>query len=138
ALLGERRVALDNARAHPGARLVRLFGVLGELQRRAAMPDGEVGAAERAVLALHQLVLQRSFVHSVHEVERAWPQLDGVVVLAVAIGAGHRGEAGEYGNRGHECGREQDSAHGSLLELATRCARVRPRTGCYDAGIKAT
>src|SRR5262245_40709524 len=104
------------------------------------MPDGEVGAAERTALAVHQRVLQRSLVHSVHEVERAWPELDGVVVLAVVIGAGHGGEGEEHGHRGSQCGREQCFTHESLLELALLelappCATLRRRS--YEAGMKA-
>ena len=66
----ERDVALDDAGTLPRSTLVRLLGVLGELQRRAAVPDREVGAMERPVLALHQPVLQRAFIHALNQVER--------------------------------------------------------------------
>ena len=71
---------------------------------------------------------EKVVAHALPKVQRALDLLEKAL--------GHGGEAGEYGNRGREYGCEQDSAHESLLELATRCARVRPRPGCYAAGIK--
>ena len=51
-VLGERHVALQDARAHARARLVALLGVLGELQRAAAaVADRERRLLERAVAA---------------------------------------------------------------------------------------
>jgi hypothetical protein len=50
-VLGERHVAFEDAGAHPGARPIGLFGVLGELQRRTAMAYGEGGALKRPLLA---------------------------------------------------------------------------------------
>ena len=119
AVLGEGHVALHDARAHARAGLVGLLGVLGELQRGAAMADGEVGAVERAVLALLQLVLERAFVHAVDQIERPRAELDGVVGPAGGrrrIGEGHGAEAGEHGKRGCERDRVQDVAHEFLLE----------------------
>src|SRR5215510_16014410 len=106
-MLREGDVAFDDARAHPRARLVGLLGVLGELQRGAAVSDGEVSAAEWAVLALLQFVLQRAFVHAVDEVERARPELDalvGTTRIVVAIVVGPRARSGGGGDDGEQNG----------------------------------
>jgi hypothetical protein len=51
AIAGEGHIAFNDARAHPRSGLVRLLGVLGKLQRGAAVAYGEVRAVNRFVLA---------------------------------------------------------------------------------------
>ena len=88
AVLRERHVAFDDARAHARAGFVGFLRVFGKLQRRAAMRNREVGAAERTVLALEQPRLERPCVHALHQVERARAELDGLIgafVVAVVI-----------------------------------------------------
>ena len=75
-VLGERHVALDDACAHARAGLVGFLCMFGQLQRRAAMRNREVGTAERAVPALEQAGLERSGIHALHEEERTLAQLD--------------------------------------------------------------
>src|SRR5262249_13792563 len=122
---GEGYVAFDDSRAHPRAGLVGLLRMLGELERTPAVTDREIGAAERAVPALHQLVLQRPFVHSLHEVERTWSELDRFVVPVVAIGRGGERKAHEHGERSRERGRKQDVAHGYLPGFVDAGAGLR-------------
>jgi len=50
--------------------------MLGELQRRATVADGELGLVELAALrALLQATLERAFAHVVHQEERALAKL---------------------------------------------------------------
>src|SRR6185312_9408061 len=55
--------------------------VLGEFERRAAVADREIGAAERAVLAGKEFVLQLARVHALHEIVRARADLHARLVL---------------------------------------------------------
>jgi hypothetical protein len=64
----ERHVAFDDAGAHPRRRLIGLPGVLGELQRRAAMADGKIGLV-KGPGALAQFLFQRPVLHPVDEVK---------------------------------------------------------------------
>lgn len=85
AVLRERDVALDDAGTLPRCGLVRLLGVFRELQRRTAVPDREVCAAEGAVFALHQPVLQRAFIHALNQVERPRPKLDRTAIFLAVL-----------------------------------------------------
>jgi hypothetical protein len=86
---GEADVALHDAGAHAHRGLVGLLRVLGELQRRAAVADREVGFAERARGAFLQALLQLARPHGVHQVERPRPELHGAAFpIVVAIGEG--------------------------------------------------
>jgi hypothetical protein len=100
AVLRERHVALDDARALARARGVRLFRVLGELQRRAAMRDRELRAAHEVAGAGGELALERAVVHAVDEKGRAVADLDGSVaaVAAARVVARDRGRS-QAGNR---------------------------------------
>ena len=82
AVCGEGDIALDDTGAHTCAGLIRLFRVLGELQRSATMGNREVSATERAVLALQQLLFKRTLVHPLDEIERARPELYGITFVA--------------------------------------------------------
>ena len=123
AILGEGDVALDDAGAHARTGHVRDIRVLGELQRRSAMADGKVGAIERAVLALHQLVLKPALVHALDQVERPRAELYArffpIVVIPVRIiiavvGGCKRGRDGKQRN-GNSQGIDGLADHGNLL-----------------------
>ena len=75
-VLGEGHVALDDAGAHARGGVVRLLGVLGELQRGAAVADREVGAARLVVEACQESLLERAVVHLVDEELGSRAELD--------------------------------------------------------------
>ena len=85
AVLRERDVAFNDPRTLAHCALIRLLGMFGELQRRTTMPDREVSPAERAVLTLHQPVLERPFIHAVDQVERPRPKLDRIVIFLAVM-----------------------------------------------------
>ena len=83
AVLGERNVALDDARALTRAGGVRLFGVFRQQQRRAAMRDRELGAANEIIRAAQQFALEFALVHAIDEPQRAFAHLDGWIATLV-------------------------------------------------------
>jgi hypothetical protein len=73
-----------------------------EQQGSATMRDGEIGAVERPVLALHQAILELAFVHTLNQVERARTELHGVVgetTATVRVGRGDQKGRGGNGQR---------------------------------------
>ena len=74
AVLCKGHVAFDDAGAHAGGRDIRLFRMLGKLQRCAAVADGKVGLAKRPG-ALAELLLQRPVLHLVDQIKRSRPDL---------------------------------------------------------------
>jgi hypothetical protein len=91
-------VAFNDSGAHACARLICLTGMLGKLQRRAAVADGEIGAVERSVAAARELRLERAVLHVVDHKERPRPELNTLVALPIAAvvvaGMQGRGESG--------------------------------------------
>ena len=148
AVLRECDVALDDARAHARRGLVGLLGVLGELERGAAMADGEIGAVERPLLALLQLVLEPPVVDAVDQVERPRAELDAGVALPVVVsivvavtivivapvGMGERGEGRESEERCRDGERTECVAHAGLLgrigESGEACHRAPAGSLC--------
>src|SRR5262249_33931046 len=75
AVLGEGYVAFQYTRAHTRRGLIGFLGMLRKLERRAAVPDREIGARERS-LALPQFVLERTILHLLDQVEWARSELN--------------------------------------------------------------
>jgi len=86
AVLGEGDIALDDAGSHARPGAVSHVGMLRELHGRAAVADGEVGAVERTVLALHQAVLELALIHTLHQVEGPRAELHAIVGMSAALG----------------------------------------------------
>ena len=91
AVLGESHIAFDHARTLARTGFIRFLGVLGELQRGAAMSDGEIGLVERTGLAALQLVLEAAVVQTVDQIEGAVADLHraarwrALIVMTVAV-----------------------------------------------------
>ena len=100
AVLCKGHVAFDDAGAHAGGRDIRLFRMLGKLQRCAAVADGKVGLAKRPG-ALAELLLQRPVLHLVDQIKRPRPDLrlarQGNVLRRGRQDGGQDPERGEQG-----------------------------------------
>jgi len=70
--------------AHPRGSDISLPAVLGEHERSTSVRDGEAGGVEWTVGARLELVLQRTFIHVVDEVERTGAELDVDAAAAAA------------------------------------------------------
>jgi hypothetical protein len=68
---GEGHVAFQDTRALPGGGPVRFDRVLRELQRRAAMADRKFRHGRLLAEARHHLVLERTVLHPVDQIQRA-------------------------------------------------------------------
>ncbi len=112
-ILGERDVALQNPGAHANRRQQSFLGVFGELERGAAMGDGEGGGMEGPFGAGGQFLLEGTVVHVVDQVVRPWSQLNIELRLAERI------------PRSGEC------------QWRWRCVDLRPEKSTHDrAGEK--
>jgi hypothetical protein len=84
-VLGERDVALHDARSHACAALVGFLRVLRKFQSAAAMSDRKARTIERAVLAFLHTILELTFVHALDQVEGTRAELHGRVVYQLAM-----------------------------------------------------
>ena len=118
AVLGEGHVAFDDAGAHAGGGFVGFLRVLGELQRRAAMPDREVAPPERPV-ALPELRLERALGHLPHEIKGAGTELDAGL-LGEGEGETGRHSSGKKNDRGdaHAASRRTIITETAICEAA--------------------
>ena len=121
-VFGKGHVALENPRAHAGARLVRFLRVLGKLQRGAAMADRERARPHRHARTAQQPLLQRAVGHFVDQEERPRAELNrGGSAKGVRardrLGSHERGRCGHPEDTG-ECERDNVLAHGSVPSVA--------------------
>ena len=73
---GKGHVAFQNACTLTGGGNVGLYGMLGEHQRRAAVPDGEIGFGRGLAHAGRQLVLEVAIGKLVHQIGRTGTVFD--------------------------------------------------------------